>query len=181
MPSKNRFQSTLPHRERPKSPWRKMPRWKFQSTLPHRERPGRTTFHTTPSWISIHAPAQGATVLFQRHGAGTAISIHAPAQGATEVTRNISTERKYFNPRSRTGSDLAAGIRHRLCKHFNPRSRTGSDAHHPGRNGKKRSFQSTLPHRERPHLLNKKHPRFGFQSTLPHRERRVYHIKRPAE
>ena len=33
--------------------------------------------------ISIHAPAQGATVLCHESGTALVISIHAPAQGAT--------------------------------------------------------------------------------------------------
>ena len=34
-------------------------------------------------WISIHAPAKGATCLFVRFPTIVAISIHAPAKGAT--------------------------------------------------------------------------------------------------
>ena len=99
------FQSTLPHRERPgkslKSPWARYfnPRsrtgsdppflhttiksTKFQSTLPHRERQ------------AVH----------RNSGRAGGISIHAPAQGATKWRGRTPTKKKYFNPRSRTGSD----------------------------------------------------------------------------
>ena len=40
-----------------------------------------------PGWISIHAPAQGATPFQNTPALGRGISIHAPAQGATDVTR----------------------------------------------------------------------------------------------
>jgi len=34
-------------------------------------------------WISIHAPARGATILAARMHTSQSISIHAPARGAT--------------------------------------------------------------------------------------------------
>ena len=78
---------------------------KFQSTLPRRERRTVDVMRTATRKISIHAPAKGATQLClmaaspvgnfnprSREGSdrqmravpdGTAISIHAPAKGAT--------------------------------------------------------------------------------------------------
>ena len=58
----------------------------FQSTLRRTERLVlRPYFHLYHA-ISIHAPANGATMLsfLPNMGAGT-ISIHAPANGATDV------------------------------------------------------------------------------------------------
>ena len=99
----------------------------FQSTLPRGER--RTD--------------QGKRRLLDK------ISIHAPARGATTRSYQLRSTHKYFNPRSREGSDkrrpvfrinryrfqstLPRGERRRLFKvagslvDFNPRSREGSD------------------------------------------------------
>ena len=98
------FQSTLPRRERQPSETETEESTEFQSTLPRRERrgsrhslqllvyfnprsrEGSDTFvrrYVPRIYISIHAPAKGAT------GSGTPqflrilISIHAPAKGAT--------------------------------------------------------------------------------------------------
>ena len=81
--------------------------------------------------ISIHTPAKGATfflptsflaVEFQstlpqreRHYttycnmAAPGISIHAPAKGATRPLTRPSSSARYFNPRSREGSDAECG------------------------------------------------------------------------
>ncbi len=79
-------------------------------------------------WISIHAPAKGAT---GRRGGGTGmkcISIHAPAKGATPPYPKRPPCRCHFNPRSRKGSDLNICINPSyLSYNFNPRSRKGSD------------------------------------------------------
>ena len=44
------------------------------------------------SRISIHAPAKGATTEFFEVGEGEEISIHAPAKGATRYMRGIAAE-----------------------------------------------------------------------------------------
>ena len=82
-------------------------------------------------FVSIHAPAWGATGLRNRicrrhwrfnprarvgrdsHGAGllqlvARVSIHAPAWGATRLTRTAYASLNRFNPRARVGRD--AGI-----------------------------------------------------------------------
>ena len=100
-------------------------------------------------FISIHAPAKGATT-----GCWTAdlqfdISIHAPAKGATPngygsvhklsgfqstlprrerpVGLHHEGRGTYFNPRSREGSDGILICRCLGIIYFNPRSREGSD------------------------------------------------------
>ena len=55
--------------------------------------------------ISIHAPARGATPLYDCFPLLHTISIHAPARGATRTMTMPSGFVKYFNPRSREGSD----------------------------------------------------------------------------
>ena len=81
----------------------------FQSTPPRRGRPVHVAFPDAPAEVSIHAPAQGATVPFSRiqpkikfqstpprrgrhcktikGSALIRVSIHAPAQGATGPSR----------------------------------------------------------------------------------------------
>ena len=82
--------------------------------------------HRLSCFISIHAPARGATI-----GRGTTtrafeISIHASARGATDDTATIAMVDSFQ-------STLPHGERHIRCHprkipiHFNPRSRTGSD------------------------------------------------------
>ena len=50
-----------------------------------------------------------------------------------------------FNPRSREGSDLVAGLRRSTVHNFNPRSREGSDYRILMFVGLFLIFQSTLP------------------------------------
>jgi len=62
-------------------------------------------------FISIHAPARGATVLCNYFiGYGAHISIHAPARGATISGGNCTLALSYFNPRARAGRDRAVGL-----------------------------------------------------------------------
>ena len=56
--------------------------------------------------ISIHAPARGATLTAYTKGEDIAeISIHAPARGATRHRRLLRDTRVHFNPRTREGCD----------------------------------------------------------------------------
>ena len=56
------------------------------------------------------------------------ISIRAPVKGATFQGFRLHTDRRYFNPRSREGSDICLEIEVDPVPDFNPRSREGSDA-----------------------------------------------------
>ncbi len=144
------FQSTLPRRERQRKADCITDFLRFQSTLPRRERPAKSELPGAEEFISIHAPAKGATFhsarffyqfLFQstlprrerpsirfEDSYCLLISIHAPAKGATSGRRVLETITTDFNPRSREGSDEFK------CKHC----------------GIVTVFQSTLPRRERP-------------------------------
>ena len=73
--------------------------------------------------ISIHAPVKGATLPCYMDIVQLKISIHAPVKGATCRPAINTVGTRYFNPRSREGSD-----------HWN---RPNRQNHHP--------FQSTLP------------------------------------
>ena len=170
-PRFSRFQPTLPHRERLALRYRLFFPLVFQPTLPHRER------HPAPSDLPQTA----------------GISTHAPAQGATSRSIRFTANSRYFNPRSRTGSDFA-GVR--------LPGEGGISTHAPAQGATRKfsawghcfPFQPTLPHRERPTSLYLAHPstryfnprsrtgsdgfpwwrpaRTGrFQPTLPHRER----------
>ena len=55
------------------------------------------------------------------------ISIHAPARGATRRSWTVCLPGMYFNPRSREGSDLSKLAACNTALYFNPRSREGSD------------------------------------------------------
>ena len=56
---------------------------KFQSTRPRRARRVRLFDQTITTFVSIHAPAEGATAdTIGARGVG-GVSIHAPAEGAT--------------------------------------------------------------------------------------------------
>jgi len=145
-PGGETFQSTRPHGARPNVVLRIYDGSRFQSTRPHGARLGSAGKHGEPDWVSIHAPARGATRRSSyglRHLAG-------------------------FNPRARTGRDLTVtrsrmpfksfqstrphgarpgGHRHRLYPtRFNPRARTGRD--HSGLMVRSWAtmFQSTRPH-----------------------------------
>ena len=55
--------------------------------------------------ISIHAPVKGATRVSLHFRRQKQISIHAPVKGATQSERSFDYPFRYFNPRSREGSD----------------------------------------------------------------------------
>ena len=78
------------------------------------------------------------------------ISIHAPAKGATFRLRAGCSAARYFNPRSREGSDVLSGapavFRH-ISIHAPAKGATISKAFNAMIAG---IFQSTLPRRERP-------------------------------
>ena len=99
------FQFTLPHGERRISQelWDKVT--KFQFTLPHGERPTAPRRPSSRPWVSIHAPAWGATW----------------------TTSPRSTPCACFNSRSRMGSDGRRRPRRCGRRRFNSRSRMGSD------------------------------------------------------
>ena len=81
------------------------------------------------------------------------ISIHAPAKGATRYVRPKLGHKRYFNPRSREGSDPEMLLRFLMQTNFNPRSREGSDFFRGIKQKGYVEFQSTLPRRER-QMLN---------------------------
>ena len=57
--------------------------WLFQSTRPRRARPKPAAMPRSAVFVSIHAPAEGATIAGISGKIGRHVSIHAPAEGAT--------------------------------------------------------------------------------------------------
>ena len=122
----NRFQSTLPQGERPKSTRIRTGCCRFQSTLPQGERREEYGHVHQPFSISIHAPARGAThrgrllnrrLLFQStlpqgerrwflkwRFVITTFQSTLP-QGERPRAWAVTQLPHYFNPRSRKGSD----------------------------------------------------------------------------
>ena len=82
-----------------------------------------------PRKVSIRAPARGATVFGFLVGACVVVSIRAPARGATWKQTTHDHCFRCFNPRPRTGSDLQNATLNvdGSSRRFNPRPRTGSD------------------------------------------------------
>ena len=121
-----KFQSTLPRRERRDFCDRLRHTCRFQSTLPRRERPGCENVYL-PYFNFNPRSREGSDSNFggcsfeqedfnprSREGSDSVvvsvvtspvISIHAPAKGATIPLLVITIYFIYFNPRSREGSD----------------------------------------------------------------------------
>ena len=78
-------------------------------------------------YISIHAPAWGATLTFLSYRLFWQISIHAPAWGATSSPEVSLRQKTDFNPRTRMGCDLKGCGSDGLRADFNPRTRMGCD------------------------------------------------------
>ena len=145
------------------------------------------------AYISIHAPAWGATLVQKAHGREFIISIHAPAWGATEIRKVTHAPTRDFNPRARVGRDHYS-VNYELDEDdFNPRARVGRDAcrrarreinvisiHAPawgatGRTGVWRRvqlFQSTRPRGARRRAGLGASRATEFQSTRPRGARR---------
>ena len=81
--NKNKFQSTPPHGGRPLCLILFVREGRFQSTPPHGGRHNHLLEQRKTVYVSIHAPAWGATFLNCKNQESCFVSIHAPAWGAT--------------------------------------------------------------------------------------------------
>jgi len=78
-------------------------------------------------FVSIHAPAWGATAMKAQAWYNENVSIHAPAWGATMYAERRPLDESSFNPRARVGRDgPLKSISNPFCG-FNPRARVGRD------------------------------------------------------
>ena len=83
--------------------------FKFQSTLPRGERRIAFLISITSNNISIHAPAWGATGPFSAASCSAVFQSTLP-RGERHLSYAKYADIRYFNPRSRVGSDLAAHV-----------------------------------------------------------------------
>ena len=142
----------------------------FQSTHPRRVRRGKCVFPSLSTYfnprtregcdgktyvlnvmefISIHAPAKGATLSTLHKNQFLCISIHAPAKGATAFLLVLSASISDFNPRTREGCDKSIFSKS-SCSMI---------------------FQSTHPRRVRLFICHIHITYILFQSTHPRRVR----------
>ena len=124
------FQSTLPHGERP---FRLRPSPEGPLCFNPRSRTGsdkmRCGFFSASCFVSIHAPARGATCSAYDTDGEDGVSIHAPARGAT-----CPASASLISPIV----SIHAPARGATLRHSNRKIASG--------------FQSTLPHGERQYL-----------------------------
>ena len=147
----------------------------FQSTRPRGARQASIPCGGSFPFVSIHAPAGGATPQYKVVGNNIDVSIHAPAGGATWRADQDNLSVVCFNPRARGGRDSSAFPNSPVITRFNPRARGGRDAviEHEDK-FEMVQFQSTRPRGAR-------HPGFCiimpvismFQSTRPRGARRL--------
>ena len=107
------------------------------------------------------------------------ISTHAPARGATKQKGEQGHGEKYFNPRSRTGSDItgsASAWAQTISTHAPARGATHLVLREIALHD---AFQPTLPHGERRYYFVTDITFVQFQPTLPHGERRITSICLP--
>ncbi len=145
--------------------------------------------------VSIHAPAEGATVneedaykfleLFQSTRPRRArpwvfagnemfrcVSIHAPAEGATSRSGASPGQSPCFNPRARGGRDpVGGGPVQAFCLFQSTRPRRARPQVQTFERYAKSMFQSTRPRRARPLVMACTDPDYPFQSTRPRRAR----------
>ena len=122
----NKFQSTLPRRERRDTSLHHRPRDTFQSTLPRRER--RTAENTISRFDRFNPRShEGSDISAPSLICIEFVSIHAPTKGATWAAKTRKRSNYCFNPRSHEGSDSCRLQRIYQGGSFNPRSHEGSD------------------------------------------------------
>ena len=139
------FQSTRPRgaRQRESRPSGKLNL--FQSTRPRGARRAGRVRVRRRVWVSIHAPARGATQSAPQTILRSAVSIHAPARGATECADATDPSVGCFNPRARAGRDGRNTPKKCARNCFNPRARAGRDDYLAMVHRVVFSFQSTRP------------------------------------
>ena len=108
-----------------------IPGGEFQSTPPHGGRHNDTGRPNGHIFVSIHAPARGATDGHWEEIRQLFVSIHAPARGATIAVATAAFVALFQSTPPHGGRPLV--LRRPYEGRFNPRPRTGGDVGHPGR------------------------------------------------
>ena len=143
------FQSTLPRRERPQWARKSHRNRRFQSTLPRRERHATGYDVLTAAIFQSTLPRRERLRAICKAMSIDWISIHAPAKGATGLCNTCRYRRSDFNPRSREGSDkqFPDPDQHYAISIHAPAK--GATYPHASCLFVDLVFQSTLPRRER--------------------------------
>ena len=141
----NTFQSTRPRGARPKQLDGARDASGFQSTRPRGARPLFTADDIGDLYVSIHAPAGGATGIGARHAHGHDGFNPRARGGRDPQSGNDWSIASGFNPRARGGRDVIARWHATPQASFNPRARGGRDPPPPRRQPDQKSFQSTRP------------------------------------
>ena len=112
-----KFQSTLPRRERLNNSKHYYRVDEFQSTLPRRERPHMSDRHLIISTcISIHTPTKGATIISLLRAGIFQFQSTLPRRERLEAPCNNMVLFSYFNPHSHEGSDRANWLQEQINK-----------------------------------------------------------------
>ena len=122
---------------------------RFQSTLPRRERPALFCVCVSVNFISIHAPAKGATRMMREillNGSQFQSTLPRRERRKDRVQGLFTHSFQSTLPRRERRYIHVVGMR---SLHFNPRSREGSDLSDMATSISISPFQSTLPRRER--------------------------------
>ncbi len=123
------FQSTLPRGERPEAAENRLWPGKFQSTLPRGERRLCRLSGRKPQTISIHAPTRGAT---SYPYAVVSVGLFQSTLPRGERLKGLSTRPAYIwisiHAPTRGATATAVHMSSNLL-YFNPRSHEGSDLH----------------------------------------------------
>ena len=169
------FQSTRPRRARPTvadtSRWLPL----FQSTRPRRARPVRRGLCFGMALVSIHAPAEGAT-LQQLAVHCLCVSFNPRARGGRDLpSSSVPRMSVCFNPRARGGRDHGTSGTCRRWRCFNPRARGGRDPPVQGLGLGRHSFNPRARGGRDSQPLIVLPVTMMFQSTRPRRARPAKH------
>jgi len=119
-------------------------------------------------YVSIHAPAWGATAETGSTAGAVVVSIHAPAWGATRAHKRQRPATRSFNPRPRMGGDVLKIYGGAFMAKFQSTPPHGGRHRNPADQGSRPVFQSTPPHGGRRNAAGLRARQGWFQSTPPH-------------
>ena len=139
------FQSAPPHGGRLQNNDAPLFVSRFQSAPPHGGRHRSAEVRALQHVVSIRAPARGATADDNRYVTEMIVSIRAPARGATweAGVNDVSHEFQSAPPHGGRPASLCSS---HCSSSFNPRPRTGGDLAVIDEAGLLQAFQSAPPH-----------------------------------
>ena len=116
----------------------------FQSTRPRGARRLGQVLANTLYFVSIHAPARGATGFWFYLAGGFLVSIHAPARGATPVIQYKADATSVSIHAPARGATASCGKRSR-CPMFQSTRPRGARLRPAASQRRRNAFQSTRP------------------------------------